>query len=60
MTKRAFWDRHGNLWEESDPQDRMILLWSSESEDLDWFIDGWWSEPCWLVERFRGPLVGAA
>jgi hypothetical protein len=60
MTKRAFWDRYGNLWEEPDRSGVMTLLWNGESEDLDGMIDGWWKEPCWLVERFRGPLVGAA
>lgn len=56
MTPRAYWDRHGRLWEESSDSWVIILVWSTTGDVSDWFL----IDNKDLIDEIHGPLVGVA
>lgn len=56
MTKRTYWDRDGNLWEESDHTPAvLVLIWRPDPELV--------TRVCLFRDdliKYFGPLVGVA
>lgn len=59
MTKRAYWDSRGQLWEDNDHPLLLTLLWSPYSE-IGVYGGYELSDSRELVAELHGPLVGVA
>lgn len=59
MTPRAFWDRHGGLWEGVPGTLRLVWV-----DDLPGTVEGWLENAVWLprepIEQYLGPLIPTA